>query len=303
MNNYYEKNGKLNPQIAVSKNNKTILEFLDRLKFEDNSAQVESAYSRIRVGIQDFGGHQSIYKWANVTPEQVRTAYANLCSLDTSPAAALEQSQQELIQIIQMLSNQRIGIDPNIMGYIDGKIREYGGRIEQARKFTSLLEEKKILPYDSYKNPQNPNEYLITGIKIYYTPSLRIPIVFELSQGYGQAFKDEVGRVKYGNEHDTVTVKKMLTITEAKSVLGKVVRFCDAMAQIATQKYFELKTSGLAEETTQPEYTTAQPTTPPPQQYNQYNQPQQQYNQPAPQQQTNNGYTSDGYGGYGGSYQ
>ena len=290
MNNYYEKNGKLNPQIAVSKNNKTILEFLDRLKFEENSAQVESAYSRIRVGIQDFGGHQSIYKWANVTPEQVRTAYTNLCALDTSPAAALEQSQQELIQIIQMLSNQPVA--PNIMGFIDGKIREYGGRIEQAKKFTSLLEEKKILPYDSYKNPQNPNEFLITGIKIYYTPSLRIPIVFELSQGYGQAFKDEVGRVKYGNEHDTVTVKKMLTITEAKSVLGKVVRFCDAMAQIATQKYFELKTSGLAEETTQPEYTTAPPTTPP---------PQPQYNQPVPQQ-TN--YYGEGYGGFGnGGYQ
>ena len=185
-NTYYEKKGKLNPQIAVSKNNKTILEFLDRLKFEDNSAQVESAYSRIRVGLQDFGGHQSIYKWANITPEQARTAYANLCALDTAPAAALEQSQQELIQIIQMLSNQPT--DPNIMGFIDGKIREYGGRIEQARKFTSLLEEKKILPYDSYKNPQNPNEYLITSIKIYYAPQLRIPIVFELSQGYGQAF-------------------------------------------------------------------------------------------------------------------
>lgn len=300
-NTYYEKKGKLNPQIAVSKNNKTILEFLDRLKFEDNSAQVESAYSRIRVGIQDFGGHQSIYKWANITPEQARTAYANLCALDTAPAAALEQSQQELIQIIQMLSNQPV--DPNVMGYIDGKIREYGGRIEQAKKFTSLLEEKKILPYDSYKNPQNPNEYLITSIKIYYAPQLRIPIVFELSQGYGQAFKDEVGRVKYGNEHDTITVKKMLTITEAKSVLGKVVRFCDAMAQIATQKYFELKTSGLAEETTQPEYTTTPPTAPPPQPQQAYQSAPQQYNQSAPQPQPNGFYSGGGYGGFGGNYQ
>ncbi|MCR5479470.1 MAG: hypothetical protein K6F27_06380 [Ruminococcus sp.] len=271
-NGYYQASGKLSPQIAVSKNNKTIIEFLDRLKFEDNSAQVESGFSRIRIGIQDFSTPNHIYKWANVTPENIRTAYNNLCQLKTSPAAAYEECQKDMIQIIQMLMNNP-GVSPNELGFIDAKIRENASRIEKAKKITPLFEEKKILPYETYKNQNNPNEYLITGCRIYYNPAMRIPVIFEVSQGYGQAVKDQVGRVQFRNEHDTVALKKMLTVTEAKSVLGRVVRFCDSMAQIATQRYFELKASGLGEMDNSPRqvenYQQQDFPPPPPQNYSQ----------------------------------
>ncbi len=143
-NNYYEQNGKLSPQIAVSKNNKTIIEFLDRLKFEDNSAQVESSFSRIRIGIQDFSGQTHIYKWANVTPENIRTAYNNLCMLDTTPVSAYEECMNDLIQIINYAA--QTGSSQDAINMIDGKIREYQAKVEQGKKTISLFEEKKI-PY------------------------------------------------------------------------------------------------------------------------------------------------------------
>ena len=278
-NNYYEQNGKLSPQIAVSKNNKTIIEFLDRLKFEDNSAQVESSFSRIRIGIQDFSGQTHIYKWANVTPENIRTAYNNLCMLDTTPVSAYEECMNDLIQIINYAA--QTGSSQDAINMIDGKIREYQAKVEQGKKTISLFEEKKILPYENYRNQQNPNEFLITGCRIYYNPAMRIPIIFEISQGYGQAVKDQVGRVQFRNEHDTVVTKKMLTITEAKSVLGKVVRFCDSMAQIATQHYFDLKASGLGDMDNSPRavenYQQPDFPTPPPQQMQQPQNPQDYY--------------------------
>lgn len=245
-NDYYEKNGKLNPQIAVAKNNKSVIETLDRLKFEDSSAQVESSFSRVRIGIQDFSGKPSKYAWANMTPEEIRTAYDNLCNLNASPAVAYEVCQNDMLQIMQMLT-QNPGISPNELGFVDAKLRENYARIEQAKKMTVLFEEKKILPYDNYRNPNNSGEHLITGLKIVYNPEMRVPVIFEVSQGYGVAQRDDTGRVKYGGEHDTITLKKFLTISEAKSFLGKTVRFCDAMAAIATRRYYELKLSGLCE--------------------------------------------------------
>lgn len=293
---YYEKNGKLDPQIAVAKNNKSIIESLDRLKFEQSSAQVESSFSRVRIGIQDFSSKPSKYGWANVSPEQLRTAYDNLVNLNASPAAAYELCQNDMMQIMGMLT-QNPCISPNELGFVDSKLRENYARIEQAKKMTVLFEEKKILPYDNYRNPNNSGEHLITGLRIVYNPEMRVPVIFEISQGYGVAQRDDTGRVKYGGEHDTFTLKKFLTISEAKSFLGKTVRFCDAMAAIATRKYFELKASGLCdttsnEENAQAGYVPYQPQTPDaayPSQDNVYPQ-YQQTPPPVPPQYGNNTY-------------
>lgn len=141
------------------------------------------------------------------------------------------------------------GTEPEELDFISKKIDKYKEKIEEKKKPIFLLEEKKILPYDNFKNPNNCNEHLITGCKIYYNPAMRIPIIFEVSQGYGKAIRDNVGRVQYSGEHDTITVKKMLSVADAKSLLRKVVSFCDNMAKIATDKYYELKVSGYGEET------------------------------------------------------
>lgn len=249
-NSYYDDTNKLNPQIAVIKNGKTCLEFLDRLKFEKNSAQVEHNYSRVRVGIQDYSGTQAIYKWDNLTPDNIRSAYEALLNLRYNISTVTEESCLRDFEEIQRMLVRNPGIDPDELSLVDSKISKYKSVIEAKKKVVTLFEERKILPYEGYVNPNNPKEHLITGCKIYFNPAMRIPIIFEISQGYGTAIKDDIGRVKYSNEHDTVTLKKMLSIHEARSILGKVVRFCDYMAKIATDKYYELKLSGYAEEIT-----------------------------------------------------
>lgn len=247
-NNYYEENNKINTQIAVAKNNKTILEFLDRLKFEDNSAQVESSYSRIRMAINDFSGKESVYNWCNLTPEQVRTAYDAVKNIKFVNSTATEQSIVRDLENLYMLMDKNPGTEDDELELVQKLKDKYLKAMEDKKAPVKLLEEKKILSYDTYKNPQNENENLITGCRIIYNPAMSYPITFEISHGYGVAKKSSDGRVTYSGEHDIKTVKKFLSLEEAKSMLRKVVRFCDNMSKIATDKYYDLKVSGYGEE-------------------------------------------------------
>lgn len=246
-NSYYTEQNKLNPQIAVAKNNKTIIEFLDRLKFESNSAQVESSYSRIRIGIQDFSGEKPFYLWDNLTPEDVRSTYEALQNLPAITSTEVETAAIRDLEEIKRMLEKNPGIEPEELHLVENKINGFKALAEKKKQPVILLQEKKILPYEGSKNPNNPNEYLITGCKIYFNPTMRIPVIFEVSQGYGIAKKDEIGRVQFSGEHDARTAKKMLTLKDASSMLRKVVRFCDNMAKIATDKYFDLKVSGYGE--------------------------------------------------------
>lgn len=274
----------LNNQIAVSKNTKTLLEFLDAMYFTQDSAWPELDSSRIRIAISDYSNRneKALYRWNNLKSDDIAAIYKAVEKLpEKTQTDVLDDSisfLQSLLKTVQrgagaasaasleqMLADNP-GLDPNelsavvtvkeqtekekqaLLGDIQAKIAGLQKKKEEASKPITLFSDHKIFPYDAYKNPENENERLTTGCTITYNPTMRYPIVVEVGQGYATPVIDQkTGQVKWSGEHDYVALKKMLSVVEFQKMLRRVRTFCDAMVTCGLQNYFEMSTRNFAE--------------------------------------------------------
>lgn len=239
---------KLNNQIAVAKNSKTLLEFLDAMYFTSDSAWPEMGSSRIRIAISDYSvkGEKPKYKWDNIKAEAVEEMLDVLDSIPSYNAGFTKTALNELEHLERMFSKNP-GIDPEELAEIRTSMDKLTKEMDAATKQITIYEEHKILPYESYKNPENETERLTTGAKIVYNPAMRFPIIVEIGQGYATPAVSDSGQVTWKNEHDYVALKKLLSVKDFKRMLKKVQVFYKAMISCGLEDYYAKSTQQFME--------------------------------------------------------
>lgn len=237
-----------NPQICVCKNKKNLIEFTDAMYFETDKAWPEADSSRIRLAINDYSDRskKAVYKWNNLTVTQIKELLRKSKKIDKCNTKYLLISKSTLEKALITFKNNP-GVEPEELKILEEGLEQITKEIEEEKKPIILLQEKKILKYESYANPANHEERLTTGCKITYNPMMNNPIVVEVSQGYAKLDESAEGAVKFRGEHDIVTLKKMLTLNDFISMLEKCVTFADAMISQSLKNYYDLATSGYAE--------------------------------------------------------
>lgn len=103
----------------------------------------------------------------------------------------------------------------------------------------------KILNYDQYANPENPEERRVTTIKVVYKPKMNNPYVFTVANGWGLPHITKMKGVviKEGSTRLVDTVNVCMDESNLLILLKRVEMFLQAMTNYALQGYFEAVTN------------------------------------------------------------
>ena len=128
---------------------------------------------------------------------------------------------------------------------IDQMIKELTEELEEVMKSKELYSEMKILNYDQYANPENPDERRVTTIKIVYKPKMNNPYVFTVANGWGlpRITKMKGVVIKEGSTRLVDTVNVCMDESNLLILLKRVEMFLQAMTNHALQGYFEAVTN------------------------------------------------------------
>lgn len=232
---------KLNSQIAVIKNKKSLLEFLDHMSFSKDSAWPEaSKYSSIRVGIGDYSNPSrgNRYISFNLSTGDIGEIADRLEKIPLYSAAFSKTAISEL-ETLKKIFSKNPAVEPEELNEIEKSIKKLNDEIEEKTKMIVLYSAKKIIPYEKYKNPANDKEYQTKSCSILYNPSLRNPIVVEIGQGWATLIRKEDGTINFNNEHDYESLKKFISLSDFKKIIKKVQVFISSILQCGIRHYYE----------------------------------------------------------------
>ena len=128
---------------------------------------------------------------------------------------------------------------------IDQMVRELTAELEEIMKSKEIYSEIKILNYDQYANPENPDERRVTAIKVVYKPKMNNPYVFTVSNGWAlpHITKTKGVVIKDGSTRLVDTVNVCMEESNLLILLKRVDMFLQAMTNYALQGYFEAITN------------------------------------------------------------
>lgn len=128
---------------------------------------------------------------------------------------------------------------------IDQMIKELTAELDEITKSKEIYSEMKILNYDQYANPENPEERRITTIKVVYKPKMNNPYVFTVANGWGLPHITKLKGVviKEGSTRLVDTVNVCMDENNLLILLKRVEMFLQAMTNYALQGYFEAVTN------------------------------------------------------------
>lgn len=128
---------------------------------------------------------------------------------------------------------------------IDQMIRELTAELEEIMKSKEIYSEMKILNYDQYANPENPEERRVTAIKVVFKPKMNNPYVFTVSNGWAlpHITKTKGVVIKDGSTRLVDTVNVCMDEGNLLILLKRVDMFLQAMTNYALQGYFEAVTN------------------------------------------------------------
>lgn len=177
------KEQKLNSQIAVVKNRKSLVEFLDNLNFVKNAAWPEASKgSSIRMAISDYSklkeSGKTIYHYFNLTTGDISEIADRLAKIPLYSAAFSKKAIAEM-EMLKKTFAANPCVEPEELAEIDRAIDRLNKEIENKTKQITLFSAKKIMPYEKCKNPENDKEYQTNGCNIVYNPAMRNPIIIE----------------------------------------------------------------------------------------------------------------------------
>ena len=230
----------LNNQIAVIKNSKTLVEFLDNLNFEKNCAWPETNTSTIRLAVSDYSNKNEKAKYAriNLTTRDIDEIASRLNRLPMYRASFSKVAIGE-IQTLKKIFSKNPGVEPEELKEFDKSLAKLKKEIESKTEKVELFSTKKIIPYKSYQNPENEKEYRTNGCSISYNPTMKNPIIIEVGNGWATLVKKPDGTINYSNEHDYVPLKKFLTLSDFRKMINKVQMFIEAMIQCGIKEYYK----------------------------------------------------------------
>lgn len=230
-------------KICVSKNSTVLLEMQDRLLFDDSAmaANVELNGSRIRFIMQSYGTAEKQKAYKNLTTIAVKQIRDKLNRLDEYDFQFTKTAIEGIEKLKKMVSNNP-GVEESEIRAFDNLIKKLENEIEEKSKSITVYSEKNILPYEQYKNPNNDNQYLTTGILITYNRTMNNPIMVRITNGYANLNKRPSGQITFTGEQVFSDVKKYLSVGEFVSMIDQTCQFANSMYQLAINGYFYNRT-------------------------------------------------------------
>lgn len=139
----------------------------------------------------------------------------------------------------------QVGAVPTANTPIDQMIQELTAELEEITKAREIYSELKLLNYDQYANPENPEERRVTVLKVVYKPKMNNPYVFTVSNGWGRPHITSTKGVvvKDGSIRLVDNVNICMEENSLLILLKRVEVFLQAMTNYALQGYFEAITN------------------------------------------------------------
>ncbi len=124
---------------------------------------------------------------------------------------------------------------------IDKLIEDTKTELESAKTGREIFSDIKILNYEKYTNPENPEERRVTMIKLAYVPGRNYPYNFTVANGWGVPLITKLKGVviKEGSPRFPETVNISMDEKSLLPMLRRVETFLQAMTFHGLSAYFE----------------------------------------------------------------
>ena len=200
-------NATINKQIAVLKTGKSLVELLDNIRFQENSAWPFDKGARILCKMKDY---------SNGIGNNAVDVTHNLAITDVKK---ISQKIQNIENINLLLLTSKRKIDEQM----------------------TIFSEDKILNFDVYKNPKNFAERMVTQVSITYNPSMNNPFCIQVSNGWGVPERTSTGgtKIKSGSLRIEKKVKMFFAFDTIYTLFKKADMFIDSMMQVGIEKYLQ----------------------------------------------------------------
>ena len=272
-------------QICVFKTQKTLIEFMDDTRYEkDPKAWPFAPTSRIRLQAKDYSegiGERAVDAFFNLSFDDFTQLSVGVQRMRSSISAdynrvkkqldrlvALRQSRNpddsmknatEIAEQFASSSNElfseagvklkealsKANINQETDASLDKMIGELNAELEEIAKSKEIYSEIKILNYDQYANPENPEERRITSLRVVFMPRMNNPFVVTVGNGWGLPviMKSKGVGIQNGSTRLVDVVRVSMDEANMLILLKRVEMFLQAMTNYALQGYFEAVTN------------------------------------------------------------
>ena len=272
-------------QICVFKTQKTLIEFMDDTRYEkEPKAWPFAPTSRIRLQAKDYSegiGERAVDAFFNLSFDDFTQLSVGVQRMRSSISAdynrvkkqldrlvALRQSRNpddsmknatEIAEQFASSSNElfseagvklkealsKANINQETDASLDKMIGELNAELEEIAKSKEIYSEMKILNYDQYANPENPEERRITSLRVVFMPRMNNPFVVTVGNGWGLPviMKSKGVGIQNGSTRLVDVVRVSMDEANMLILLKRVEMFLQAMTNYALQGYFEAVTN------------------------------------------------------------
>ena len=142
---------------------------------------------------------------------------------------------------------EKISVNRSDDNIIDSMITECEAELDEIKKSRELFSDIKMLNYDKYANPENPEERRITSFKVVFNPKMNYPYSFTVSNGWGVPYvlKQKGVLIKEDSARFVSTVNICIDEKNLLPMLKRVEVFLQAMTTHGLNKYFETVTNPI----------------------------------------------------------
>lgn len=233
-------------QIAVYKNRKALIEFTDDTRYEKKAmAWPFERTSRIRVNAKDYSegtGNWAIDAHHNLSHDE----FFRLSDALTGAKEKVTEDYVRCKKYLELLRGLQQGTPSvNENEILVKKIAEAEEELKKLQAGYVLFNERKILNYEKYINPENEEERQVTMLKVSYLPKYNFPYSFTVATGWGipVVTKQNGVVIKEGSTHYDSQVNILLDEKALFPMLHRTGMFLQAMTTHALSEYYEAVTN------------------------------------------------------------
>lgn len=272
-------------QICVFKTQKTLIEFMDDTRYEkEPKAWPFAPTSRIRLQAKDYSegiGERAVDAFFNLSFDDFTQLSVGVQRMRSSISADYNRVKKQLDRLIALRQSRnpddsmknateiadqfasssnelfseagvklkealsKANINQETDASLDKMIGELTAELEEIAKSKEIYSEMKILNYDQYANPENPEERRITSLRVVFMPRMNNPFVVTVGNGWGLPviMKSKGVGIQNGSTRLVDVVRVSIDEANMLILLKRVEMFLQAMTNYALQGYFEAVTN------------------------------------------------------------
>lgn len=272
-------------QICVFKTQKTLIEFMDDTRYEkEPKAWPFAPTSRIRLQAKDYSegiGERAVDAFFNLSFDDFTQLSVGVQRMRSSISADYNRVKKQLDRLVALRQSRnpddsmknateiadqfasssnelfseagvklkealsKANINQETDASLDKMIGELNAELEEIAKSKEIYSEIKILNYDQYANPENPEERRITSLRVVFMPRMNNPFVVTVGNGWGLPviMKSKGVGIQNGSTRLVDVVRVSMDEANMLILLKRVEMFLQAMTNYALQGYFEAVTN------------------------------------------------------------